>query len=207
MWLCFWSSATARLAARGCVMLLFTGDVGSRRLRAGKAALVRCTCYALETDKAVAAARRKHQKQPQLSSSLSSSSLGSRSGNQPYTEKSTVRSPSEPRPTATPSAARAASCRAAPFVPLCARHQHVPLRWTVSPSYRTLMTPLELMTRCQGTVSLLCRALGWSAASGRYLRQMPTWLRQSLERSLGSHRSSSALTEVSQLCRWRVSYL
>lgn len=52
------------------------------------------------------------------SSSLSASSLGRRSGNQPYKAKSTVRSPSEPRSTVTPSAASAASCRAAPFVPL-----------------------------------------------------------------------------------------
>lgn len=56
--------------------------------------------------------------QDSLSSSLSASLLGSRPGNQPYTEKSTVRSPSEPRPTATPSAISAASCRAAPFAPL-----------------------------------------------------------------------------------------
>lgn len=58
-------------------------------------------------------------KTPQSSSSsLSAASLGSLSGNQPNTAKSTIRSPNVPRSTVTPSAASAASCLAAPFAPL-----------------------------------------------------------------------------------------
>lgn len=75
----------------------------------------------------------------------------------------------------TPSAERAASCLAAPFVPLKKSSQSSSsMDEAESVAYRTLMTPFELMTRCHGTVVLLCLALGWSLMSGRYLRQTPT---------------------------------
>lgn len=92
--------------------------------------------------------------------SSSASSLGNRLGNHPYVEKSTVRSPRSPRPTATPSWWRAASWFAAPFAPLSKRRpgQLRIITSNVDMTSETcllLMTPLELTTRCHGTVSML----------------------------------------------------
>lgn len=76
-------------------------------------------------------------------------------GNQPNSPRSTVSSPSAFVTTVTPSASSAAA-------------------WFRDPDGcdRGDITPLALMTRCQGTLLWLKRASG---SSGRCLRHTPTW--------------------------------
>jgi hypothetical protein len=106
----------------------------------------------------------------------SSSSLGSSSGNQPYSAKSTVY-PSTPLgpSTWTPSSRRASACLRAPPSPLCPFSNN-PVAVAVVGTHRGLIRPDALKTLCHGTVIELNRKC---SASGRYFKAIPTCLPES----------------------------
>lgn len=133
---------------------------------------------------------------PVLLSQASSptASDGKTRGNQPYSPKSTMNSPMAPRVTCTPSSLSAAAWFWAPsgwdlqptamFISMhqIAGNRHSPLPGgsshrlhcrTGKQTYRGDMTPLELMTRCHGTLALLKRC---DASLDRCFMHMPTCL-------------------------------